>query len=178
MTETAPSGPRPSPRRSSPIFAIVVVILVAALAVEAFLYFGPHASRAPKEARDAIAAGAAEPITTFGDPSAPIQIKFYAPLTLPWHVRTAGLLREYDEQEPGRIHVFLMPMGNPEADEEMRGKEFTCAAILINEENEFTLPDGTAVILEKRPTDDSYTTGSYRSEDVLTILDQMAAPAG
>ncbi len=169
MTETAPS-----PRRSSPVFAIVIVVLVAALAVEAFLYLRPSASRVPKEARDAVAAGAAEPIETFGDPAAPIQIKFYAPLTLDWHVRTIGLLREYDEQKPGRIHVFLMPMGNPEADEEMRGKGFTCAAILINEKNEFTLPDGTAVILEKRPNDDSYSTGSYRSEDVLTILDQMA----
>jgi len=169
MTETAPS-----PRRSSPIFAIVVVVLIAALAVEAFLYFGPHASRAPKEARGAIAAGAAEPIETFGAPSAPIEIKLYATLTLDWHVRTIGLLREYDEQKPGRIHVFLMPMGNPEADEEMRGKGFTCAAILINEKNEFTLPDGAAVTLEKRPKDDSYSTGSYRSEDVITILDQMA----
>ena len=169
MTQTTASR-----RGSSPVFLIVVVVLVAALGVEAFLYLRPSASRVPKEARDAVAAGAAEPIETFGTPSAPIEIKFYAPLTLPWHVRTAGLLREYDEKKPGRIHVFLMPMGNPEADEEMRGKGFTCAAILINEENEFTLPDGAAVTLEKRPNDDSYSTGSYRSEDVLTILDQMA----
>ena len=169
MTQTTPSR-----RRSSPLFAIVVIVLVAALGVEAFLYFGPSASRVPKEARDAVAAGATEPIETFGDPSAPIEIKFYAPLTLPWHVRTIGLLRDYDEKDPGRIYVHLMPMGNPAADEEMRGKGFACAAILINEKNEFTLPDGTAVTLEKRPKDDSYSTGSYRSEDVITILDQMA----
>jgi len=169
MTETASS-----PRRSSPIFSIVVVILVAALGVEAFLYLRPSASRVPKEARDAVAAGAAEPIETFGDASAPIEVKLYAPLTLDWHVRTIGLLREYDEQKPGRIHVSLMPMGNPDADQEMRGKGHSCAAILINEKNEFTLPDGTAVTLEKRPKDDSYSTGSYRSEDVITILDQMA----
>lgn len=169
MTQTTPS-----PRRSSPVFPIVVVILVAALAVEAFLYFRPSAGRVPDEARDAIAAGAAEPITTFGDASAPIQIKFYAPLTLPWHARTIGLLREYDEKNPGCIHVFLMPMGNPDADREMRAKGHSCAAILINEENEFTLPDGTAVTLGERPTDESWSTGSYRSEDVITMLDQMA----
>jgi hypothetical protein len=169
MTQTTPSR-----RSSNPVFTIVVIVLVAALAVEAFLYFRPSARRVPKVARGAIAAGAAEPITTFGDASAPIQIKFYAPLTLPWHVRTAGLLREYDEQHPGRIHVFLMPMGNPDADREMRAKGHSCAAILINEKNEFTLPDGTAVTLGERPTDESWSTGSYRSEDVITILDQMA----
>jgi hypothetical protein len=164
----------PSRRGSSPVFAVVVIVLVVALGVEAFVYFRPSASRVPPEARQAVAAGATEPIETFGDASAPIEIKFYAPLTLEWHVRTIGLLREYDEKYPGRIYVHLMPMGNPAADEEMRGKEFSCAAILINEENEFTLPDGAAVTLEKRPRDESYSTGSYRSEDVITILDQMA----
>ena len=164
----------PSRRGSSPIFAVVVIVLVVALGVEAFVYFRPSASRVPPEARQAVAAGATEPIETFGDASAPIEIKFYAPLTLDWHVRTIGLLRQYDEENPGRIYVHLMPMGNPAADEEMRGKGFSCAAILINEENQFTLPDGAAVTLEKRPRDESYSTGSYRSEDVITILDQMA----
>ena len=160
---------QPTPaRRTSPLFAIVVLILVVALAVEAYLYFRPKAGQPPPEALAAIARGASQKIETIGDPSASIKLKFYAPLTLEWHQKTIGLLREYDKEHPGRIYVTLMPKGLEECDEEMN---YSCAVIYINGENEFTLPDGRQVTLEKRPNE-SYST--YNSEDVITILDQLA----
>jgi len=165
MTDTTPAR-----RRSSPVFLIVVLILVAALAVEAFLYFRPRSSaqgtRRPDAAQKEIASSEKK-IETIGDPSAPIKLKFYAPLTLDWHQKTIGMLREYDKDNRGRIHVTLMPMGLKECDEEMN---YSCAVIYINGENEFTLPDGRQVTLEKRPNE-SYST--YNSEDVITLLDQL-----
>ncbi len=176
MSKTSP--PR---RRSSRLFAIIVAILIIAIAVEvsiiarggalgpgALRLLRPGAARRPEAAQQAIAQAGAVKIETIGDPNSPLKLKFYAPLTLDWHQKTIGLLREYNEQHPGRIHVTLMPMGLKECDEEMN---YSCAVIYINEENEFTLPDGRQLTLEKRPNE-PYST--YNSEDVLTILDQLA----
>jgi len=160
MTET---------KRRSPLFAIAVILLVAALAVEAFLLLRPKPER-PAEAQQAIALGKEQQIETFGDLAAPIKIKFYAPLVLEWHQKTIGLLRQYNQDHPGRLHVTLMPMGLEECDAEM---DYGCAVIYINGENEFTLPDGRQVTLEKRPTDKAYSTGTYMSEDVITLLDHL-----
>ena len=153
------------------VFTVVVVILVAALAVEGYLLLRPRKAPArPLEAQAAVAAGASQRIETFGEPGAPIKIDFYAPLTLEWHQKTIGLLREYNDQHPGRIFVRLMPMGNEECDKEINAKGITCAVIFINGENEFTLLGGRAVELYKRP---NQSTSTYNSEDVITILDLM-----
>ncbi len=152
------------------VFIAVVVILVAALAVEAFLLLRPRPPTRPAEAQAAIAAGASQRIETIGEPEAAIKVDFYAPLTLEWHEKTIGLLREYNEQHPGRIFVRLMPMGNDDCDREINAKGITCAVIFINDENKFTLPDGRVVELyqhSNRPD------SNYNSEDVITILEQM-----
>jgi hypothetical protein len=172
MTET------PRRRSSRLVFGIVVAVLVAALGVEAFEAFlllkaKPKAER-PPEALRAIAAGANK-TATLGDPKAPIKIDFYAPLTLPWHQKTIGLLRAYDKQHPGRIFVRLMWIGNSEADAEMLKRGFTCAVIFINGEHEFTLPNGKQVDLQKKPNNGD--ASFYNSEDVITVLDQMAGEA-
>ncbi len=101
MTGTTRAG-----KRSSLGFTIAVVVLIAALAVEAFIYFRP-----PPEALEAIAQGASLRVETFGDQSATVKIRLYAPLTLAWHEKTIDLLRNYNEEHPGRIHVTLMPKG-------------------------------------------------------------------
>jgi len=63
-----------------------------------------------------------------------------------------------------------MPMGNSDCDTEMQKRGYACAVIFINGENEFALPDGRTVMLEKKPnTADSL----YNSEDVITILDKL-----
>lgn len=163
MSETAP-------RRRSLGFAAIVLVLVAVLAAEGYLLLVSKKPAArPSEAETAIASAAGEnKTTTFGDPKAPIKIEFYAPLTLPWHQKTIGLLKEYDRKHPGRIFVKLMWMGNSEADAEMQKRGFTCAVIFINGKHEFTLPDGRQVDLQKKPnTADSF----YNSEDVITILE-------
>lgn len=152
------------------VFITVVALLLAALVVEAFLLLRPKPPVRPAEALAAVAAGARQRVETFGEPGAPIKVDFYAPLTLEWHQKTIGLLREYNGQHPGRIFVRLMPMGNEECDKEINAKGITCAVIFINDENEFTLPDGRAVELSKRPNEP---TSTYNSEDVITVLDQM-----
>ncbi len=149
-------------------FITVVVLLLAALAVEAFLLLRPKPPVRPTEALAAVAAGASQRVKTFGKPGAPIKIDFYAPLTLEWHQKTIDLLREYNDQHPGRIFVRLMPMGNEECDKEINAKGITCAVVFINGENEFALPDGRTVELYKRP---NQSTSTYNSEDVISILD-------
>jgi hypothetical protein len=158
-------------QRRSPAFAAIVVLLLAALAVEGFLLLRGKPAR-PQEAQAAIAGAAATPVETFGDRKAPIQIEFYAPLTLDWHKRTIGLLRDYDRKHPGRIYVQLMPMGNSDCDTEMQKRGFTCAVIFINGQKDFTLPNGKKVMLEKKP---NWSDAFYNSEDVITIIDQVAA---
>jgi len=169
MTEPAAA---PARRSAGPLFAAAVILLVAVLGVEGFILLRggkPKASR-PREAERAIASASNE-IVTFGEAAAPIKVEFYAPLTLEWHQQTIGLLREYDEAHPGLIHVTLMPMGRSDCDQEMLKRGYTCAVIFINGQNEFALPDGRKVSLEKKPnTADSF----YSSEDVITILDQLA----
>ncbi len=118
-----------------------------------------------------MAAGASQQVEVFGDPDAPITIEFYAPLVLPWHRETIGLLREYDEEHPGRIFVKLMPMGQAECDAEIQSRGVTCAVIFINGKNEFELPDGRTVELYQRP---NQSTSTYNSEDVITILEQVS----
>jgi hypothetical protein len=120
------------------------------------------------EAQAAVASGASQRIEIIGEPGATIKIDFYAPLTLQWHQKTIGLLREYNDQHPGRIFVRLMPMGNEECDAEIQAKGLTCAVIFINGENEFTLPGDRTVQLYQRP---NQSTSTYNSEDVITILD-------
>ena len=165
MTETG--APR---RRSSASFWIIVAVLVSVLVVEAVVYLRPKPETArPAEALEAIASGPTE-METFGDPEAGVQIEFYAPLVLPWHVQTIGLLREYDAAHPGRIHVKLMPMGNAECDTAMHGQGYTCAVALVNGESEFELPDKGTVLLEKRPNQPGST---YDSEDVIAVIDTL-----
>jgi hypothetical protein len=159
-------------RRAAPrlAFAAIVAVLLVALGVEAFLLLRGRPAR-PQEAQKAIAGGATTPIETFGDSKAPIQIEFYAPLTLDWHEKTIGLLRDYDKKHPGRIYVKLMPMGNSDCDTEMQKRGFTCAVIFINGQKDFTLPNGKKVMLEKKP---NWSDAFYNSEDVITIVDQLA----
>jgi len=159
----------PATRRSNPLFPIIVLLLVVALAVEGYLLLRPKQPERPAEAQQAIAVGPEE-IETFGDQSAALQIEFYAPLVLPWHQETIRLLRQYHEAHPGRTYVTLMPMGRAECDDQMQELGYTCAVILINGEKNFTLPDGRQVSLEKRPNEPS---SFYNSEDVITILDQL-----
>jgi len=159
----------PAPRRSNPIFPIIVLLLIVALAVEGYLLLRPKPPARPAEAQQAIAVGPEE-IETFGNESAAIQIELYAPLVLPWHQQTIGLLRQYHEANPDRLHVTLMPMGRAECDAQMQELGYSCAVILINGEKSFTLPDGRQVSLEKRPNEPS---SFYNSEDVVTILDQL-----
>ncbi len=166
MTQATPA------RRSNTAFVIVVVVLLAALAVEGYILTRPkpNADR-PAEAQQAIASSSNR-IETFGDKNAPIKVEFYAPLTLEWHQKTIGLLRDYDKAHPGEIFVTLMPMGNSECDQSIQKRGLTCAAIFINGKNEFTLPNGKKVELYQRPNQKVGST--YNSEDVITILDQMA----
>ena len=171
------TGSPPARRGSGRVFGIVVGVLAAVLVAQGcyllYLWLKPKPQvERPTEAQAAIAAGTSEnATTTFGDPKAPIKIEFYAPLTLPWHQKTIGLLRDYDKQHPGRIFAKLMWIGNSEADAEMEKRGFTCAVIFINGQHQFKLPDGRSVDLQKKPnTADSF----YNSEDVITILGQMA----
>jgi hypothetical protein len=165
MSEQAPR------RRGAGIaFAVIVTLLLAALGVEAFLLLRGKPTR-PQEAQQAIAGGATTPIESFGESKAPIQIEFYAPLTLDWHQKTIKLLKEYERQHPGRIFVKLMPMGNSDCDTEMQKRGFTCAVIFINGQKDFTLPNGKKVMLEKKP---NWSDAFYNSEDVITIVDQFA----
>jgi hypothetical protein len=160
----------PAKKQSSPLFLIVVVVLVAALGAEAFYLMRPkQVVVRPDEAKAAIEEGP-DKIEYFGDKSAPIKIEFYAPLALEWHQKTIGLLRDYDKKHPGRISVKLMPMGLGECDEEMVKRGFTCAVIFINGKHEFILPNGKKVDLQKKPNagDESF----YNSEDVITIIDK------
>ncbi len=163
----------PARRRSGALFIVVVVVLLAALAAEGFILLRPKPRR-PAEAQRAIAEGSNR-IVTFGQESAPIKVELYAPLTLEWHQRTIGLLRQYDKAHPDRIHVTLMPMGRSDCDTEMQRRGYTCAVIFINGKTEFTLPSGKKVTLEKKPNAaDSF----YDSEDVITILDQLSGKSG
>jgi hypothetical protein len=180
-------------KKSNAAFIAIVVVLVAALAVEGFILARtkPKAGRPAGDPSTSSGSSRAEPrddlrpavalqaiasssnkIETFGAKSAPIKIDFYAPLTLEWHQKTISLLRHYDEKHPGAIFVTLMPMGNSECDQAIQKRGVTCAAIFINGKNEFTLPDGRKVELYQRP---NQSTSTYKSEDVITILDQMAA---
>jgi len=150
-------------------FTLVVVVLVGILAAEAFLLL--HKPKRPAQAANAIRAGAKQSEETFGNASAPIKIEFYAPLVLPWHQKTIGLLRQYAKKHPGRIFVKLMPMGNSECDDEMVKRGFTCAVIFINDKHEFTLPNGKHVDLQKQPNTKG--ASSYNSEDVITVIEDL-----
>jgi hypothetical protein len=159
-------------KKTSPLFVIAVVVLLAALAVEGVLLAKRPALTDPSDqgARDAALAKSSKQVETFGEKSAPIKIEFYAIHVLEWHAKTIGLLREYDKQHPGRIYVELMPMGNSECDAEMISRGFACAVTFINGKHEFTLPNGKKVDLQKKPnTSDSF----YNSEDVITVLDSL-----
>lgn len=161
-----------SPRkRRGPLFGVLVLILLTTLAVEAYLLLRPKQPQRPPEAQRAILENEGQKAEVFGDSSAPIGVRLYAPLALDWHQKTIGLLREYDDEYPGRIQVRLMPMGDPACDEEMHDEGYACATILINGESTFTLPDGRTVTLEKKP---NTATSSYNSEDVIAILDRLA----
>ena len=183
MTEATPSGSDGTDaasalkyrsngrRKSNAAFIVIVVVLIGALGVEGFILTRPKPKvDRPQEAQRAIAA-ASNNIETFGEKSAPTKIEFYAPLTLQWHQKTIGLLREYDKAHPGTIFVTLMPMGNSDCDSEMLKHGHKCAAILVNGKNEFTLPGGKTVTLQQRPNADGST---YNSEDVITIVEGMA----
>lgn len=175
MTETTAT-----PRKSNVLFIIVVVVLIAALAVEGYLYLRPSKARAkpqsgerPIKAQAAIVAStfSGQKIEEFGDSNAPILVEFYAPLVLEWHQKTIGLLRDYDKKHPGRIHVKLMPMGKSECDEEMTKRGYTCAVIFVNGKNDYTLPNGKKVELYQRPNEPDST---YNSEDVITIINELS----
>jgi hypothetical protein len=152
-------------RGAAPVFTIVIVLLVVALATEAVMMMRP---RRPAIADTGIKNNPNAVVSYFGTKTAPIQIEFYAPLMLEWHKKTIGLLREWDKKHPGQLGVKLMPMGNAECDPIMDKRGFVCAVIFINGKHEFTLPSGTKVDLQKRPNTDG---AFYNSEDVITILD-------
>ena len=158
MSETAK-------RKTSPWFVVAVVVLLAAVLVEAVLITRP---RRPAAAEKAIKESAGSTVQTFGQETAPIKIEFYAPLELAWHKKTIGLLREYDKRNPGRIWVKLLPMGNSACDAEMEKRGYKCAVIFINGKHEFTLPDGKQVDLQKQPNADF---SFYNSEDVIAVLE-------
>jgi len=158
-------------KKSNGAFIVIVVILVAALGVEGFILTRPKPKvDRPDEARRAIAASSNK-ILTFGEKSAPVKVEFYAPLTLEWHQKTIGLLRDYEKAHPGTLSVTLMPMGNSDCDTEMLKRGHKCAVIYINGKEEFKLPSGKSVTLEQRPNADGST---YNSEDVITIVEGMA----
>ncbi len=158
-------------KKSNSAFIAIVVILVAALGVEGFILTRPKAKvDRPAEAQRAIAASSNR-IVTFGEKSAPVKVELYAPLTLEWHQKTIGLLKEYEKAHPGTLFVTLMPMGNSECDAEMLKRGHKCAVIYINGKEEFKLPSGKSVTLEQRPNADGST---YNSEDVITIVEGMA----
>ena len=150
-------------RGAAPLFTIVIVLLIAALGVEAVMMMRPRRPQAAIEKIDPNAK-----VSYFGTKTAPIQIEFYAPLKLEWHQKTIGLLRDWDKKHPGQLGVKLMPMGNAECDPIMDKRGFVCAVIFINGKHEFTLPNGTKVDLQKRPNTDG---AFYNSNDVITILD-------
>ena len=157
-----------SRKGSSGLFVLVVLVLVAALAVEGFILLRPKPKR-PAEAEAAIKSGSNQ-IVTFGGKSAPIKIELYAPLTLEWHKKTIGLLKEYDKTHPGQVFVTLMPMGRSDCDEAMQKRGHKCAVIFINGKEEFKLPSGQEVTLEQRPNADGST---YNSQDVITIIEGL-----
>lgn len=161
-------------RGNSVFFYLIVVVLLAIIGYQVYVWQQTPTQVTPIErpgaAKNAIK-NADQTITTFGTPSAAIKIEFYAPLTLEWHKKTIGLLKDYDKKNPGRIFVTLMPMGNSKCDDEMNAKGYQCATILINDQNDFTLPKGRKVTLTKRPNTQS--DSFYNSEDVITIIDQM-----
>jgi hypothetical protein len=183
--------PNQAKKGNKALFAVVVVILLVALGVEAFLLTqspkppvvvangdGTAATGRiktsegkPKVAQAAIDAGATQSVTAFGQQTAPIKIKFYAPLELDWHKKTIGLLRDYDKAHPGRILVTLMPMGNEQCDTEMSELGYKCANILVNGTNEFKIGK-RAITLTQRPNE---TSSFYNSEDVITIINQELA---
>ncbi len=167
MTEGTPTR-----GKSNVAFAVIVVALMAALAVEGYLLTRPKPKVERPEAAMEAMASSSNKIETFGDKSAPIKIELYAPLTLEWHQKTIGLLRDYDKKHPDAIFVTLMPMGNSECDQTIQKRGVSCAVIYINGGNQFTLPNGKKVELYQRP---NQSTSTYSSEDVITILDQMAA---
>jgi hypothetical protein len=156
------------------LFIVVAVVLLAVLCAEAYLLLRSRRTGGvwrPAEARAAMGRGPKK-AETLGDPSAPVQVKLWAPLTLEWHQKTIALLREYESENPGRIHAEFMPMGAAECDTEMQNLGYVCATLLVNGENEFTLPDGREVTLTKRPNE-SYS--FYNSADVITIIEQLRA---
>jgi hypothetical protein len=69
-----------------------------------------------------------------------------------------------------------MPMGNSECDAAIQKRGVTCAVIFINGKNKFTLPNGKVVELYQQPNQSIGST--YNSEDVITVLDQLAAAHG
>lgn len=161
-------------KKVSPWFVFAVVTLLTVLAVEGVMISRPGkpqlTNQADKAERDKAIAEGPNQTETFGEESAPVKIEFYAPLALEWHQKTIGLLREYDQQRPGRIYVELMPMGNAECDQEMLGRGFGCAVIFIDGEHEFTLPEGRKVDLQKKPNAEG---SFYNSEDVVTVLENL-----
>jgi hypothetical protein len=169
------TGATPARKKSNAAFIAVVVVLVAALGAEGFILTRPK----PKVDRPAAAlqaiASSSNQIVTFGEKSAPIKVEFYAPLTLEWHQKTIGLLRDYDRKHPGAIFVTLMPMGRSDCDQEIQKRGVTCAVIYINGKNEFTLPNGRKVELYQRP---NQSTSTYNTEDVVTVLDRLSANSG
>ena len=169
MTEGTPTR-----GKSNPAFVVIVAVLVAALAVEGYILARPKPKgERPAAAMEAIASSSNK-IETFGDKSAPIKIELYAPLTLEWHQKTIGLLRDYDKKHHGAIFVTLMPMGNSECDQTIQKRGVSCAVIYVNGKNQFTLPNGKKVELYQRP---NQSTSTYNSEDAITVLDTMRPAA-
>jgi hypothetical protein len=165
------------PKKKSGLFLAVVVVLIAALAVEGYLLLKPRpaketAAKRPIEAQAAIVSStfSGQKIEEFGDSNAPIKVELYAPLVLEWHQKTIGLLREYDKKHPGKIHVKLMPMGKSECDEEMAKRGYTCAVLFVNGKVDYTLPDGKKVEFYQWP---NHPNSTYNSEDVITVIDEL-----
>jgi hypothetical protein len=158
-------------KSGGPWFAIVVVVLLAGVAVEGTVFLkAKHEMQRPKAAQLAIHD---DPVTYIGKKGAPITLEFYAPLTLAWHEKTIGLLRDYDKKHPGQIFVTLMPMGNPECDKIIQDRGGHCAVIDVNGKHQFTLPSGKKADLELKPNKGG--NGLYNSEDVITVVEMLSA---
>jgi hypothetical protein len=107
-----------------------------------------------------------------GSPKAKILVKLMAPLQAECHQKTAQLLRDLAAREPQRVRVQVFDMRTPSGRQEMSRERLTCATVLVNNRDEFTIegPSGSRKLLfQHKPNEPN---SPYNSEDVITIVDQ------
>jgi hypothetical protein len=107
-----------------------------------------------------------------GSPKAKILVKLLAPLQAECHQKTAQLLRELAAREPERVRVQIFDMRTPTGRQEMSRERLTCATVLVNNRDQFTIegPSGPRKLLfQHKPNEPN---SPYSSEDVITVVDQ------